>query len=158
MVAGTVVAQGFLWGMSDTTWNGCRVQVLDTTKEGLLVHVVEGTLSQGDEQAGRMLEVPRGAFWGLGLEETAPAHKAREAGLPTGTKKVMLQWGETGSGAPHFWNILPPGVASQLRQAPGRRKVVRRGAGQLEDELPETTTVFETPPDGLCLFHALARV
>ena len=87
VVAGTVVAavigvvprigrnaQEFLWGMSDTTWNGCRVQVLDTTKEGLLVHVVEGTLSQGDEQAGRMLEVPRGAFWGLGLEETALAH------------------------------------------------------------------------------------
>ena len=71
VVAGTVVAavigvvsrmgrnaHGFLWGMSDATWNGCRVQVLDTTKEGLLVHVVEGTLSQGDEQAGRMLEVP----------------------------------------------------------------------------------------------------
>ena len=58
MVAGTVVAavlgvvfsmgrntQGFLWGMSDTTWDGCRVQVFDTTKEGLLVHVVEGTPS-----------------------------------------------------------------------------------------------------------------
>ena len=87
VVAGTVLAavlgvvssmgrntQGFLWGMSDTTWNGCQVQVLDTTKEGLLVHVVEGTPSQGDEQAGWMLEVPRGAFWGLGLEETAPAH------------------------------------------------------------------------------------
>ena len=55
-------AQGFLWGMSDTTWNGCRVQVLDTTKDGLLVHVVEGTPSQGDEQAGRMPEVPQGAF------------------------------------------------------------------------------------------------
>ena len=38
--------QGFLWGMSDTTWNGCQVQVLDTTKEGLTVHVVEGTPSQ----------------------------------------------------------------------------------------------------------------
>ena len=43
-------------------------------------------------------------------------------------------------------------------QAPRRRKVVRQGAGQLEDELPETTTIFETPLDGLCLFHALARV
>ena len=42
VVAGTVVigvvsrtgrnAQGFLWGMSDTTWNGCRVQV--TSKRG----------------------------------------------------------------------------------------------------------------------------
>ena len=60
--------------MSDTTWNWCRVQFLDTTKEGLLVHVVEGMPSQGDEQAGRMLEVPRGVFWGLGLEGTAPAH------------------------------------------------------------------------------------
>ena len=60
--------------MSDTTWNGCRLQVLDTAKEGLLVHVVEGTPSQGDEQAGRMLEVPRGAFWRLGLEGTALAH------------------------------------------------------------------------------------
>ena len=76
----------------------------------------------------------------------------REAGLPT------LQWDETASGAPHFWNIVPPGMALQLRQAPGRREVVRQGAGQLEDELPETTTIFETPLDGLCLFHALARV
>ena len=66
--------QGFLWGMSDTTWNGCRVQVLDTTKEGLLVHVVEGSPSQWDEQAGRMLVVPQGAFGGLGLEGTEPAH------------------------------------------------------------------------------------
>ena len=78
--------------------------------------------------------------------------------MPTATKKVMLQWGETTRGAPHFWNILPPGVASQLRQALGQHKVVRRGAWQLEDELPETTTIFETPLDGLCLFHALARV
>ena len=78
--------------------------------------------------------------------------------MPTATKKVMLQWGETASAAPHFWNILPPGVALQLRQAPSRHKVVRQGAGQLEDELPETTTIFETPLDGLCLFHALARV
>ena len=54
--------------MSDTTCNGCRVQVLDTTKEGLLVHVVEGTPSQGDEQAGCMLEVPRGAFGGWALK------------------------------------------------------------------------------------------
>ena len=92
------------------------------------------------------------------MARKSPLYKAREAGLPTATKKVMLQWGETGSGAPHFWNILPPGVASQLRQAPGRRKVVRQGAGQLEDELPETTTVFEMPPDGPCLFRALARV
>ena len=213
--------------MSDTTWNGCWVQVLDTTKAGLLVHVVEGTPSKGDEQAGRTLELPQGVFWGLGLEGTAPAHteqtlqtlpparavkgrqrvvrkfvrqtrqgtgprsyggwpqivifaqvegvhigvytrdkmarksplyKAGEAGLPTATKKVMLQWGETADGEPHFWNILPPGVASQLRQAPGRRKVVRQGARQLEDEPPETTTIFETPLDGLCLFHALARV
>ena len=66
-------AQGFVWGMHDTTWNGCQVLVLDTTKEGLLVHVVEGTPSQGDEQAGHMLEMPRGAFWGFGLEGTAPA-------------------------------------------------------------------------------------
>ena len=40
-------AEGFLWGMHDTTCNGCRVLVLDATKEGLLVHVVEGTPSQG---------------------------------------------------------------------------------------------------------------
>ena len=38
-------AQGFLWGMHETTWNGCCVLVLNTTKEGLLVHVVEGTPS-----------------------------------------------------------------------------------------------------------------
>ena len=92
------------------------------------------------------------------MARKSPLYKAREAGLPKATKKVMPQWGETARGAPHFWNILPPGVASQLRQAPGRRKVVRQGAGQLEDELPETTTIFETPLDVLCLFHALARV
>ena len=40
-------AQGIMWCMSDTTWNGCQVQVFDTTKEGLLVHVVEGTPSRG---------------------------------------------------------------------------------------------------------------
>ena len=80
----------------------------------------------------------------LGVRGTVAGHRLRAL--------------EGGRGVPHFWNILPPGVASQLRQAPGRRKVVRQGAGQLEDELPETTTVFETPPDGLCLFHALARV
>ena len=38
------------------------------------MHVVEGMQSQGDEQSGRMLEVLRGAVWGLGLEGTAPAH------------------------------------------------------------------------------------
>ena len=91
VVAGTVVAavigvvsrmgrnaQGFLWGMSDATWNGCRVQVLDTTKEGLLVHVVEGTLSQGDEQAGRMLEVPRGAFGGWALNRQRQHTQSRQ--------------------------------------------------------------------------------
>ena len=92
------------------------------------------------------------------MARKSPLYKAREAGLPTATKKVMLQWGETTSGEPRFWNILPPGVASRLPQAPGRRKVVRQGAGPLEDELPETTTIFEMPLDGLCLFHALARV
>ena len=62
------------------------------------------------------------------MARKSPLHKAQEAGLPTATKKVMLQWGEIAHAAPHFWNILPSGVASQLRQAPGRRKVVRRGA------------------------------
>ena len=92
------------------------------------------------------------------MARKSPLYKAREAGLPTATKKVMLQSGETAIGEPHFWNILPPGVASQLRQAPGRRKVVQQGATPKEDELPEMTTIFETPLDGLCLFHALARV
>ena len=36
--------------------------------------------------------------------------------------------------------------------------MVRQGARQLEDELPETKTIFETPPDGRRLFHVLARV
>ena len=49
------------------------------------------------------------------MAQKTPLYKAREAGLLTATKKVMLQWGEKGSGAPHFWNILPLGVASQLR-------------------------------------------
>ena len=42
-------------------------------------------------------------------ERKSPLYKAREAGLPTATKKVMLQCGETARGAPHFWNILPLG-------------------------------------------------
>ena len=82
------------------------------------------------------------------MARKSPLYKAREAGLPMATKKVMPQWGETTNGEPHFWNILPPGVASQLRQAPGRRKVVRQGIAQLEDELVETMTIFETPLDG----------
>ena len=80
-------AQGVPWGMSDTTWNGYHVQVLDTTKEGLLVHVDEGTPGQGDEQAGRMLEVPRGLFWALGLEGTAPAHIEDIAPPPAGASQ-----------------------------------------------------------------------
>ena len=78
--------------MSDTTWDGCRVQVLDTTKEGLLVHVVEGTSSQGDEQAGRMLEVPRGAFWGLTLEGTVPAHTEQTLPPPAGAVGKTAKW------------------------------------------------------------------
>ena len=74
---------------------------------------------------------------------------------PEGLLSPGVYYGDhLGSGG----GILPPGVAWQLHQALGRRKVVRQGAGQLEDELPETMTLFETPLDGLCLFQALARV
>ena len=59
------------------------------------------------------------------MARKSPLYKAQEAGLPTATKKVMLRWGETARGAPHFWDTLLPGVASQLRQAAGRRKVMR---------------------------------
>ena len=36
------------------------------------------------------------------MARKSPLYKAREAGLPTATKKVMQQWGETASGEPHF--------------------------------------------------------
>ena len=85
-------------------------------------------------------------------------YKVWEVGLPTATKKAMLEGGETMSGQPHFWNILPPGVVLQLRWAPNWRKVVRKGTGRLENKLPEMTTICDTKLYGLCLFHALVRV
>ena len=138
-------AQGFLWGTHATTWNGCRVLVLDTTKEGLLVHVGEGTPSQGDEQAGRMLEVPRGAFWGLGLEGTAPVHTeqtrednevvhmptAYNAGGPgahRGRRSVHAAvqlppaWGVL-----HTWGVAAGGAH---RRGPTMRELPRLTAGQ----------------------------
>ena len=42
------------------------------------------------------------------MARKSPLYKVREAGLPTATKKVMLQWGEIASGASHFWNQIPP--------------------------------------------------
>ena len=63
----------------------------------------------------------RGTRW----HEQAHCTRRGRQGSPTATKKVMLEWGQIARGQPHFWSVLPPGVALQLHQALGWCKVVQ---------------------------------